>query len=456
MGVHTVTHTCGHDYEYNLNGNARAREDRVNWLAAQLCPACRREARRESAIEALCPDGLPEIGGGSEKQIAWAEKIREKQIAEIYSGFSLESLHFRGVVDDEKLSEDYSKYDAADDLTTEALRDYVQELFAQRPDAKSWIDNRLKSVSPSEFLSERREELKKSLRVKQYERLAREIIAERDARKANAEPDKITPNGKKRPSKDMSRLLRSEVYVNNATRNFVIVDKRELDEDASFLDGYFFCCNLLADDEKIKAEVEKFRDASVKAEKAEAFLLTTVARTEYLNRREDGLDVGISSLMAAVALRKYRYLVAESSDDAISFANALARSAFTRQIVVRCREAGWRVNPYKLADAFEALYGHCYFNGVDKSLVNSIIPFVALIHNDNSVYDWTAEIIASPKIADFAQKIKEYMFGAELTKYEFRGKYPDLQCLINKALACGLCDYINDAANKMEAPQNDQ
>jgi hypothetical protein len=187
MSRHTVTHTCGHDYEHKINGNARAREDRVNWLATQPCPACRREARKESAIEALCPDGLPEIGGGSEKQIAWAKKIREKQIAEIYSGFSLESLHFRSVVDDEKLSEDYDKYDAADDMTTEALRDYVQDLFAQRPDAKSWIDNRLKSVNPSEFLRERREEIKKRLHVEQYDRLARKIIAERDARKANAE-----------------------------------------------------------------------------------------------------------------------------------------------------------------------------------------------------------------------------------------------------------------------------
>jgi hypothetical protein len=196
MGVHTVTHTCGHDYEYKLNGNARTRESRVEWLAAQPCPACRREARKESAIEALCPDGLPEIGGGSEKQIAWAEKIREKQLAEIYSGFSLESLHFRGVVDVEALNEDYDKYDAADDMTLEALREYVQRLFAQRPDTKSWIDNRLKPVNPSEFLRERREEIKKRLHVKRYERLTRDIIAERDARKEKAEPDKIAPNGK--------------------------------------------------------------------------------------------------------------------------------------------------------------------------------------------------------------------------------------------------------------------
>ena len=456
MGIHIVTHSCGHDYEHKLNGNARAREDRVNWLATQLCPACRREARRESAIEALCPDGLPEIGGGTEKQIAWAEKIREKQIAEIYSGFSLESLHFRSVVDVDTLNEDYDKYDAADDMTTEALRDYVQSLFAQRPDAKSWIDNRFKSVNPGEFLRERRKEIKKGLRSEQYERLARKIIAERDARKANAEPDKIAPNGKKRPSKDMNRLLRSGVYVNNATRDFVVVDDREADEDALFLDGYFFCCKLLANDEKINAEIAKFRDASLRAEKAEAMLLTTVARTEYRNRREDGLDVGTSTLMAAIALRKYRYLVAESSDDAISFVNSLARSNVTSQIVAHFRKTGRRVNPYKFADALEALYNHCYFNGVNESLVNSIMPFIALIHNDGSVYDWAAEIIASPKIADFAQKIKELLFGAEFTKHEFRGKYPDLQRLIDKVFASGFCDYIDDAANKMEALQDDQ
>lgn len=308
MGVHTVTHNCGHDYEYKLNGNARAREDRVKWLATQPCPACRREARRESAIEALCPDGLPEIGGGSEKQIAWAEKIREKQIAEIYSGFSLESLHFRSVVDVDTLSEDYDKYDAADDMTTEALREYVQDLFAQRPDAKSWIDNRLKSVNPSEFLRERREEIKKRLHVKRYERLTRDIIAERDARKEKAEPDKIAPNGKKRPSKDMSQLLRSSVYVNNATRDFVIVDARELDEDALFLDGYFYCCKLLVSDEKISAEVSRFRDAAREAERLAGAWNTPEIQAECRILSDEDCFSGISSEMASAALYKYWYI----------------------------------------------------------------------------------------------------------------------------------------------------
>ena len=186
MGVHTITHACGHDYEYNLSGNARTRENRVELLAAQPCPDCRR--------------------------------------------------------------------------------------------------------------------------VAQYERLARDIIAERDARKENAEPDKIAPNGKKRPSKDMSQLLRSSVYINNATRNFVIVDARELDEDALFLDGYFYCCKLLVSDEKINAEISRFQNAAGVAEKLAGVWDTPEIQEERRAINAEDCFSEISDEKAVAALYKYWYI----------------------------------------------------------------------------------------------------------------------------------------------------
>lgn len=75
MAKYTVTHTCGHEREYQLYGKIRERDGKMAWLASQECPECRRKAEEAAAKKATEGMELPELEG-SEKQVKWANTIR--------------------------------------------------------------------------------------------------------------------------------------------------------------------------------------------------------------------------------------------------------------------------------------------------------------------------------------------------------------------------------------------
>ena len=82
-----VTFRCGHEGEVNLYGKAAERDRRIAWYEEEgICPDCYRkmkEEERRKADEELAAYAdkieteynLPELEG-TEKQIAWARKIR--------------------------------------------------------------------------------------------------------------------------------------------------------------------------------------------------------------------------------------------------------------------------------------------------------------------------------------------------------------------------------------------
>ena len=82
-----VTFSCGHEGEVNLYGKAAERDRRIAWYEKEgVCPDCYRkmkEEERKQADEELAAYAdkieteynLPELEG-TEKQIAWARKIR--------------------------------------------------------------------------------------------------------------------------------------------------------------------------------------------------------------------------------------------------------------------------------------------------------------------------------------------------------------------------------------------
>ena len=82
-----VTFSCGHEGEVNLYGKAAERDRRIAWYEEEgICPDCYRkmkEEERRKADEGLAAYAdkietewnLPELEG-TEKQIAWARKIR--------------------------------------------------------------------------------------------------------------------------------------------------------------------------------------------------------------------------------------------------------------------------------------------------------------------------------------------------------------------------------------------
>lgn len=88
MAKYHVTHTCGHEVEHALFGPYEGRRRRIEELTGNPCPDCQETKRTEAtaaanaeAAEAASKAGLPKLTG-SEKQVAWAETIRMKAIAE--------------------------------------------------------------------------------------------------------------------------------------------------------------------------------------------------------------------------------------------------------------------------------------------------------------------------------------------------------------------------------------
>jgi hypothetical protein len=129
MAKYHVTHTCGHEVEHALFGPYEGRRRRIEELTGNPCPDCQETKRteataaaNEAAAKAASEAGLPELLG-SEKQIAWAETIRMKVIAEAEAAI-------------------------ARTATTPERKAQVAPLLAKlkaQDQARWWIDNRSKS-----------------------------------------------------------------------------------------------------------------------------------------------------------------------------------------------------------------------------------------------------------------------------------------------------------------------
>lgn len=87
MAKYTVKHACGHEREYQLFGKHSDRESRLEWLATQDCPVCARLSEAKKNAEAIAGTQFAEIENtvleGTEKQVAWAQEIRLKFLAEL-------------------------------------------------------------------------------------------------------------------------------------------------------------------------------------------------------------------------------------------------------------------------------------------------------------------------------------------------------------------------------------
>lgn len=79
---YTITHTCGHSETVDIYGtNSHGeRERKAEWMRSQPCQDCRRTTETAQALESAQARGLPTLTG-SEKQIAWAERIRAAFVA---------------------------------------------------------------------------------------------------------------------------------------------------------------------------------------------------------------------------------------------------------------------------------------------------------------------------------------------------------------------------------------
>ena len=122
-----VTYACGHEGRVDLFGKNSEREYKLEQFARDICPECvaaQRAKKEEEAIVAAKASGLPELEG-SEKQVAWATRIRQNLITE-FSGWQ---------------KEDYEDFEYLNGKTKEQV-DGLFEAALKQTRATFWINNR--------------------------------------------------------------------------------------------------------------------------------------------------------------------------------------------------------------------------------------------------------------------------------------------------------------------------
>lgn len=81
MAKYDVNYSCGHSGVVDLVGKVSEREHKIEWMEQSgLCPDCYKKQQEAKAVATSNKLGLPDLEG-SEKQIAWANKIRLQMIS---------------------------------------------------------------------------------------------------------------------------------------------------------------------------------------------------------------------------------------------------------------------------------------------------------------------------------------------------------------------------------------
>lgn len=134
---------CGHEGTVSLVGNSKARESRLSYLESHgTCSTCYAAAKKleraqaEAAKVAKAIDLSPQLAdlAGSEKQIAWAIKIRAEMIADFA----------------ETIKPTSDKYPAEVNAFLAQLKSDVLAGIAEQSLAKWFIDNR--DANPTELI----------------------------------------------------------------------------------------------------------------------------------------------------------------------------------------------------------------------------------------------------------------------------------------------------------------
>lgn len=129
MAHYTINHTCGHSVEIQLFGKMKDRYSRIEWLETQECEECKRAKANAAAAAAKEARGLADLEG-SEKQVAWANTIRENAYK------ALECL-----------------IPFSTNEKTQAMMDGWKAMMDAKLEAKWWIDNRYDMPKPFDFSS---------------------------------------------------------------------------------------------------------------------------------------------------------------------------------------------------------------------------------------------------------------------------------------------------------------
>lgn len=136
MAKYHITHSCGHTLEHRLDGPERERPARRDRLAGRTCNAC----RTQEAAASNQTMGMPPLTG-TDRQIAWAESIRNELAPRM----------------DELIQEHLSRgraagYSADDVARTQDHLAWVYRAVMNTTSAGWWIDHR--SDPPRSIMAE--------------------------------------------------------------------------------------------------------------------------------------------------------------------------------------------------------------------------------------------------------------------------------------------------------------
>ena len=130
MAQYRIDYQCGHSIVEQLYGKTDGRYEHIERQKSRLCPDCYRAQQTEQAADHAEAAGLPKLTG-SDKQIAWAETIRSKKLAEIaQQRADFEALGLRKGATPENIAAGMAQFDA------------VAAKVTVQADARFWIDNR--------------------------------------------------------------------------------------------------------------------------------------------------------------------------------------------------------------------------------------------------------------------------------------------------------------------------
>lgn len=144
MAKVTITYACGHEGTIELFGRSADRERKAAWLASDVCPDCAAKARAEKAAQIAAEaeaDGLPKLTG-SEKQIVWAEQLRQQFFA------SADRIRFNAITQTEATRDKLSADEIAE--RNRLIRDWdngVAYIAANKVQSSWWIDTRHQDVA---------------------------------------------------------------------------------------------------------------------------------------------------------------------------------------------------------------------------------------------------------------------------------------------------------------------
>lgn len=185
MAWYYGTYSCGHEGRVQVYGPSKDRQWKADSEFGKVCPDCykeflaqKREEETKKAMELAKAMDLPPLQG-TEKQVAWAEKIRQNLISWFDKLTELDVEYF---------PREYEGYQEIRKLTLDDMKVVKHFILENRTVATYYIDNRHNDVFA--FIAREYKEALKTDEEKAEEELMQEIKAE-----STVYPDSAITNG---------------------------------------------------------------------------------------------------------------------------------------------------------------------------------------------------------------------------------------------------------------------